>query len=77
MLNLKEDRDIPLILGRPSLAVGKALVDVEQGKLRLSVNEERMDFDVYEAIKALNEVNACFLLDVVDTCIGEVKRNFY
>ncbi|XP_075524514.1 uncharacterized protein LOC142556906 [Primulina tabacum] len=35
VLDMEEDVDMPLILGRPFLATGKALIDVQQGKLRL------------------------------------------
>ncbi|XP_031378355.1 uncharacterized protein LOC116193748 [Punica granatum] len=33
VLEMEEDREVPMILGRPFLATGKALIDVEQGKL--------------------------------------------
>ncbi|XP_031382022.1 uncharacterized protein LOC116196442 [Punica granatum] len=31
VLEMEEDREVPMILGRPFLATGKALIDVEQG----------------------------------------------
>ena len=37
VLDMEEDRDIPIILGRPFLATGKALIDVQKGELRLRV----------------------------------------
>ncbi|XP_073137635.1 uncharacterized protein [Henckelia pumila] len=33
VLDMEEDLDMPLILGRPFLATGKALIDVQKGKL--------------------------------------------
>ena len=38
VLDMEEDRDIPIILGRPFLATGKALIDVQKGELRLRVD---------------------------------------
>ncbi|XP_073288032.1 uncharacterized protein [Primulina huaijiensis] len=35
VLDMVEDMEMPLILGRPFLATGKALIDVKEGKLRL------------------------------------------
>ncbi|KAL5560543.1 hypothetical protein UlMin_036754 [Ulmus minor] len=35
VLDMEEDREIPLILGRPFLATGRTLIDVQQGKLIL------------------------------------------
>ncbi|XP_022857778.1 uncharacterized protein LOC111378774 [Olea europaea var. sylvestris] len=35
ILDMEEDRDVPLILGRPFLATGTALIDVQKGQLIL------------------------------------------
>ena len=40
VLDMKEDYDVPLILGRPFLAIGGALIDVQQEKLILRVQDE-------------------------------------
>ena len=37
VLNMEEDRDIPIILGRPFLATRRALIDVRKWELRLRV----------------------------------------
>ena len=37
VLDLEEDKEIPIILGRPFLATGRVLIDVHKGKLRLRV----------------------------------------
>ena len=40
VLDMMEDAEIPLILGRPFLAIGMALIDVQKGDLTLRVNDE-------------------------------------
>ena len=37
VLDMVEDREIPIILGRPFLATGKAMIDVHKGELKLRV----------------------------------------
>ncbi|XP_062086338.1 uncharacterized protein LOC133792446 [Humulus lupulus] len=37
VLDMEEDNDVPIILGRPFLATGQALIDVQKGELRLRV----------------------------------------
>ncbi|XP_039143276.1 uncharacterized protein LOC120280481 [Dioscorea cayenensis subsp. rotundata] len=37
ILDIEEDKDIPIILGRPFLATGRAIIDVQKGELRLRV----------------------------------------
>ncbi|XP_073130892.1 uncharacterized protein [Henckelia pumila] len=41
ILDMNEDCEVPLILGRPFLAASSALVDVEKGELVLILNDER------------------------------------
>ena len=42
VLDMLEDREISLILGRPFLATSGALIDVKKGELILRVNEENV-----------------------------------
>ncbi|XP_062085655.1 uncharacterized protein LOC133791755 [Humulus lupulus] len=37
VLDMEEDTTVPIILGRPFLATGQALIDVQKGELRLRV----------------------------------------
>ncbi|KAL5580055.1 hypothetical protein UlMin_012497 [Ulmus minor] len=50
VLDMEEDREIPLILGRPFLATGRTLIDVHQGKLILRVQDEQVTFNVFKAM---------------------------
>ncbi|KAK7314094.1 hypothetical protein VNO77_39304 [Canavalia gladiata] len=51
VLDMEEDAEIPLILGRPFIATGRALIDVQQGQLMLRVQDEKVTFNVFEAMK--------------------------
>ena len=37
VLDMEEDKEIPIILGRPFLATGRAMIDVQKGELKLRV----------------------------------------
>ena len=54
MLYMEKDREIPLILGRPFLATGRALIDVHSGNLTLQVNDEEVWFNIYHTMKFPN-----------------------
>ncbi|XP_073128778.1 uncharacterized protein [Henckelia pumila] len=41
ILDMVEDLEVPLILGRPFLAASRALIDVERGELVLRLNDEQ------------------------------------
>ena len=51
VLDMEEDREIPLILGQPFLATAKALIDVHSGNLTLRVNNEEVCFNIYHTMK--------------------------
>ncbi|XP_056162170.1 uncharacterized protein LOC115663395 [Syzygium oleosum] len=53
VLEIEEDFEVSIILGRPFLATGRALIDVQQGKLILRVQDDRVTFDVFKAMKYL------------------------
>ncbi|XP_062104305.1 uncharacterized protein LOC133815482 [Humulus lupulus] len=40
ILDYEVDRDVPIILGRPFLATGRTLIDVEKGELTMRAQEE-------------------------------------
>ncbi|XP_076923539.1 uncharacterized protein LOC143585691 [Bidens hawaiensis] len=51
ILNMDEDSDVPLILGRPFLATARALIDVADGKLTLRVHDDTVTFDVQKSMR--------------------------
>ena len=52
---IKEDKKNPIILGRPLLAIRKALIDVQKGELKLRVKEEEVIFHVFKATRHLDD----------------------
>ncbi|XP_010241538.1 PREDICTED: uncharacterized protein LOC104586103 [Nelumbo nucifera] len=72
VLDFEEDRDCTLILGRPFLNIGKALVDVYEGKLSLQIGEDKVEFNMSKAMKHPMEEELCMRIDVIDSCVKEV-----
>ncbi|XP_070050655.1 uncharacterized protein [Nicotiana tomentosiformis] len=46
VVNMKENKEAPLILRRPFLATGRAILDIHDRKLMLRVGEETMTFEM-------------------------------
>nr|XP_016498186.1 PREDICTED: uncharacterized protein LOC107816951 [Nicotiana tabacum] len=44
ILDCAVDKEIPIILGRPFLATGRALMDLEQNEIKFRVNDEEFTF---------------------------------
>ena len=69
---MEEDSDIPLILGRQFLAIGRALTDVHQGELILWVHDEKVTFNVFEAMKHPVEKKNFLRIDLINSLVREV-----
>ena len=54
ILDIEEDSQVPLLLGRPFLATGAALIDMHKGVLTLRVGEEAADFNLLQSLKNLD-----------------------
>ncbi|KAK0583647.1 hypothetical protein LWI29_000886 [Acer saccharum] len=74
ILDMEEDFEVPLILGRPFLKTSGALVDHKEDKLTLRVGEEHVVFDFKKVANRPMEVDRCLLVEVVDPPIGEFSR---
>ncbi|XP_062081236.1 uncharacterized protein LOC133786038 [Humulus lupulus] len=64
ILDYEVDRDVPIILGRPFLATGRTLIDVEKGELTMRAQEEQVTFKVFNPIRSPDEVGDCFAITI-------------
>ncbi|XP_019260686.1 PREDICTED: uncharacterized protein LOC109238653 [Nicotiana attenuata] len=55
VVNMEENREVPLILGRPFLATGRAILDILERQLMLRVGEEKVIFKMEGAMRDLKE----------------------
>src|SRR5256886_7154548 len=66
VLDMEEDRGIPLILERPFLRTGRTLIDVHGGKLILRVGEDKIEFNFQNSIKYPPEVDSCWAIQEIE-----------
>ena len=75
MVDMEEDPEIPILLGRPFLMTAGAVIDMKNGKIKIEVNDESIVFYVFKMIRTIpffevcGEINS---LDIIDECIDEV-----
>ncbi|CAJ2644658.1 unnamed protein product [Trifolium pratense] len=75
VLDMEEDKNWePLLLGRPFLATGRALIDVELGELMLRTDGEQILFNVFEAMKQHDDDTQCFRIELVDEVIEDIFK---
>ncbi|XP_024990704.1 uncharacterized protein LOC112524991 [Cynara cardunculus var. scolymus] len=59
VLDYEADRNVPIILGRPFLATGMTLIDVQNGELTMRVNDQQVTFNVFKTLKFNGEIEDC------------------
>ena len=70
VLNMEEDKQIPIILGRPFLATSGTIIDVKLGRITFKIGDDEEEFKLNINEKPL-EVNMVCQVDVVD---GHLKQ---
>ena len=70
ILDMQEDKEVPIILGRPFLATRRAMIDVQKGELRLRFQEEEVTFNVFNAIKHPHDTDSCFRVDMLEAIVS-------
>jgi len=51
IMDIEEEVEVPLILRRLFMKIAKIMIDVDEGKLKVRVQDEEVSFDVFEAMK--------------------------
>ena len=65
VINVEDDKQVPLLLGRPFLAIGAALIYVKKGELTLRVEDEAVPFNLNHSLKQPELSSADY--EIVDT----------
>ena len=77
ILEIEEDKEVSIVLGRPFLAMGRALSDVHKGELKPRVQDEEVTFKVLNSIKHPHDNDKCFKIDVIEATmssqLGQLK----
>ena len=65
VMDIEEDVEVPLILGRPFMKVAKVIIDVDKGRFKVCAQDAEVNFNVFEAMKYSNDQKECFRVDVI------------
>ncbi|XP_075095107.1 uncharacterized protein LOC142173419 [Nicotiana tabacum] len=66
ILDFEADEQVPIILGRPLLATGDAIIKVREGKMIMRVDNEEAVFNVYKAIQLPRHYEELSMISVVE-----------
>ncbi|XP_056688344.1 uncharacterized protein [Spinacia oleracea] len=71
VLEMEEDPNVPIILGRPFLANAGAIIDVRGGRLSLSVGDEKIEFQLNQIMRCPSHMDDCKRIDILDEIVNE------
>ena len=74
-MKMEEDTQVPLFLGRPFLATGVALIDLQKGELTLRVGNEAVHFNLNKSLEHPN-VDAESCMAVENNSLLSVELNY-
>ena len=74
IMKMEEDTQVPLLLGRPFLATGATLIDVQKGELTLRVGNEAVHFNLNRSLEH-PDVDAESCMAVENTGFLSVELN--
>ncbi|XP_058775550.1 uncharacterized protein LOC131649809 [Vicia villosa] len=74
VIDMEEDFDTPLILGRPFMKTARMMIDIDDGLIKVRVLDEEVCFNLFEAMKHKNDTSDCFRVDATDEVIMQVKK---
>ena len=90
VMKMEEDNQVPLLLGRPFLAIGASLIDMQKGELTMRVGNEAVHFNLNKSLTQFDvDAENCNVVDNsipisfdlisdcnLQHCINEKEMNF-
>ena len=74
VLDMVEDNEIPIILGRSFLAIERTLIHVQKGKLTLQVQDDQVSFNIFKALSLLDKGDTYFKMDTMTSYTRDVAN---
>ena len=74
ILDFDQDKNYPMIMGRPFLNTGRALIDIYEGNITLRVRDEKVEFTMSKLMRQPLEIERlCMRVEEVDECVREIQ----
>ena len=76
VMDIEEDVDLPLILGRPFLLTTSYVVDMGKRKLEMGIEDQKISFDLFDEEKQLLDQNVCLQVKEFEEKVLKVGTRF-
>ena len=75
VMDIEEDDEIPLILGRPFMLTANCMVDMGKGNLEMSDDGQKVTFNLFDSVEHPNNHKAYFKVEKVENEAALVARD--
>ncbi|XP_058784877.1 uncharacterized protein LOC131659743 [Vicia villosa] len=77
VIDMEEDIDTPLILARPFMKTTRMMIDIDDGLMKVRFQDEKVCFDLFEAMKHPSDNGDCFRIDATEEVIMQVESQIH
>lgn len=74
VMYIEANDEVPLVLDRPFMKITRMIIDVDDGLMKVRVQDEDVSFSLFEAIKHPNDKGVCYNIDANDEA-ENIKRS--
>ncbi|XP_073219769.1 uncharacterized protein [Cicer arietinum] len=71
VLEMENDSQVPILLGRTFLATSGVVIDVKHWKFVFNVGDENVEFNLSNLMKSPSLEDSCCRVDLIDHCVKE------
>jgi len=71
VMEMEEDIQVPILLGRSLLATTGAIIDVKHGKLAFNVGKDTVESKLANLMKSSSIEDSCCMIDIINRCVKE------
>ncbi|XP_006596830.1 uncharacterized protein [Glycine max] len=75
VMDVEEDHEVPVILGRPIMSTASCIIDMGRKTLETGFEDQKINFDLFEENKSVPEHNVCLLVMEVEEEVLKVRTN--
>jgi len=75
VMDLEEDHEVPVILGRPFMSIASFIIDMGRKTLEMGFEDQKFNFDLFEENKPVPEHNVCLQVMEVEEEVLKMRTN--
>jgi hypothetical protein len=75
IVDMEDNTQTPLLLGRPFLNTARAVIDVHKEMISFKISEEKITFHVNRTMKYPSNEKSIFRIEIIDVLVNEEMQN--